>query len=123
MITFDYTDDNVVDNTSTDDNKLFTKVKFGSKTFIKINMDMFRKLEDNEMVEFPNYGLSSQALKNAAEFYIDITSVKSITKSPWVSDHWQDKFYYTVDFSFGTQNSAYIIFLDNSVFESFIKLL
>jgi hypothetical protein len=127
MITFDYTDNNVVDNNQVDnsvDNKLFTKVNFGSKTFIKIDMDMFRELKANEIVEFPNYGLSSQGLNKAKEFYIDVNSVKSITKSPEVSAYHNDKFYYTVDFNFGDDESAaYIIFSDTKIFESFIQLL
>jgi hypothetical protein len=131
MATFDYTDTdanttvrNIVTTNNmviVDNSPLFTKVKFGSRTFVKINMDMFRELKAKRILYFRNYGLSSEPLEEATEFYIDIAFISSITKSPGLID--KNKFYHTVSFNIGCEQTAYIIFYDDTIFESFIQLI
>jgi hypothetical protein len=115
MITFDYTDNNVVvDNTSTDDNKLFTKVKFGSKTFIKINIKMFKDKVDNYLLNCSM--LSSDDYKVGIDFYIDTSHITGIYKRHWYNDN--TKIGYTV---YVGKNELW--FANTEEFENFIKLI
>ena len=113
MITFNYTDDNAVNNNSTG-NKLFTKVKFGSKTFIKINVKMFKDKVDKDLLSCSM--LSGDDYRFGIDFYIDMSHITSIYKGRWYND--ATKISYIVYF-----DKNRIWFANTEEFKNFINLL